>query len=277
MTSRHRYAGQYAPEFSRLYEDADLFWVVPFRVQYIVGIVGRRFAGKSVALNYLSDKHGFRIYSMASIVRDRALSMGLPLEPRVHLQDLGDDLRAGAHDGGFLAREALRRIRLEQLAHRTSRAPVKVAVGGFKHPDEITEMFARTGRFRLIRVDASDDARFRRAVEDGSLERELQGLPTKPDGTREAFAEYLEKRDREGIVPSRPWTAEFGQAVDATLAAVSDPLVVENEPSWFATDGTPASPGAEVMRDNFNPLYQQLETQVRGLDAQFRAGSFGGR
>ena len=95
VNSRHRYAGQYAPESSRLYEDRDLFWIVPFRVQYIVGVVGRRFAGKSSALTYLHEKRGFRVYSMAAIVRDNALSIGLPLEPRSHLQDLGDDLRAG--------------------------------------------------------------------------------------------------------------------------------------------------------------------------------------
>ena len=275
MNSRHRYAGQYAPESSRLYEDRDLFWIVPFRVQYIVGVVGRRFAGKSSALTYLREKRGFRVYSMASIVRDNALSIGLPLEPRSHLQDLGDDLRAGSNDGGFLAREVLRRIRLEQLAHRTSRAPVKVAVGGFKHPDEITKVFALTRRFRLIRIDASDDARFRRAVEDGTLARELAGIPGSPEPSRQAFDQYLDERDRKGIVARRPWTEKFGQAVDATLEAVHDPLVVENEPAWFDTNGSPATEGAPDMQDNFNTLYSQLEDHVRKLDGRFRTGSFG--
>ena len=101
------------------------------------------------------------------------------------------------------------------------------------------------------------------------------GVPGSLEPNREAFDQYLDQRDRKGIVAGRPWTAQFGQAVDATLEAVHDPLVVCNEPDWLDGDGEPGEQGARRMRDNFNGLYHQLEGRVRQLDARFRAGSFG--
>ena len=128
-TPNARYRGQFRPEFSRLHRDGDLFWVVPFPIRYAVGVTGERLAGKSAALAYLTEKRGFRLYSLATELRAIALHRGIPLEPRSWLQDLGDEVRAEHDDPAFLARLTLRRIRRDHHGLRRLAAGVSGAWG----------------------------------------------------------------------------------------------------------------------------------------------------
>lgn len=219
-----RYYGQFRPAYSQLHEDRDLLWVVPVPIRYLVGVVGYRFAGKSTVLNYLTEKHGFRLYSLSNALRNVALERGIPLEPRRRLQDLGDEVRAEHCDGGYLARYLLRQIRADLLTHRpgTTVGP-KIAVGGFKHPDEV-RIFRKLSNFSLLRVDADDDVRFQRAHESGVLAAELEGFADPPSEERTAFSELIDRRDRDAD-PS-PWTGGYGQSVDAVIDQVADNDVV---------------------------------------------------
>ncbi len=211
-----RYRGQFRPEYSRIHEDRDLFWVVPFPVRYMVGVIGLRFAGKSTVLSHLAEKHGFVVYNLSGVLRELAAVRGVPLEPRAKLQDLGDEVRAERRDGGYLARLALRRIRADFLTHRPLARPApRIVVGGFKHPEEV-EVFEKTARFQILAVDATDDTRFGRAEGSGLLKSELAAFPGPPEPTIDNFRRYIDARDRRGR--DHPWTAGYGQAVDEVMA-----------------------------------------------------------
>src|SRR4051794_22456679 len=92
VSRRGRYLGQFRPEYSRLHQDHDLFWVVPFRVRYILAVLGRRYAGTSSVLTYLGEKRNFETYTLTNTLRELALSRGIPLEPRSSLQDFGNQV-----------------------------------------------------------------------------------------------------------------------------------------------------------------------------------------
>jgi hypothetical protein len=256
-----RYKHQFPPAFSRLYEDRDLAWVVPLHVDYIIGVLGQRFAGKSAALNYLSEKRGFKVYSLASIVRARADDVGM-LPTRPNLQDLGDDIRFEAADAGRLARLELRQIRLDQLERRLSAPPIRIAVGGFKHPAEL-EAFQRLGRFRPMRILAPERVRYRRAKRTGMLGRELAeispGLKVSPGG----FRRWIDRRDRKGTA-DRPWAAEYEQAVDEVLLRAKDSIDIQNVPQPAHKD---SNDSGDV--ESLSVLYAQLDVAIDELEQEF--------
>jgi dephospho-CoA kinase len=250
-SSGRRYSQQFRPEFSRLYRDHDLRWVVPFSVRYVVGITGARFAGKSAALAHMGEKKGFEVYSAAATLRGIAVQLGVPLEPRYRLQDLGDELRAHFNDPAYLARMTLRRIHRDHLEERGTIEPLKrVAVGGFKRPEEIA-LFEDLDRFAHVNVHASREIRLQRALESGIMERELQHLPKLPEMNMHTFKKHIEHRDLQG--DQNPWTAGFGQAVGA--------LVDKSSASTLQNDGTLAE------------LVDQLDRKIETLDQTFRAFS----
>lgn len=219
-----RYLGQYPPRFSRLADDRDLSWVVPVRVRYVVGVTGLRMSGKSTVLNYLSEKKAFRVYSLATIVREVADRRGVPHEPRSHLQDLGDELRAGAEDPALLGRLVLQRIRADHLDRRPQEPLERVAIGGFKRPEEL-ELLRRLGTFHVVRVEAQDARRLERAKASGVLGRELlaAGKPAEPQDI-DAFRAEIDLRDRDG----RRQTAAgdlFGQYVDGVNSESADSVL----------------------------------------------------
>lgn len=213
-----RYLGQFRPEYSRLHQDRDLFWVVPFPVRYMIGVVGYRFSGKSTVLSNLNEKHGFRLYNLSSSLREIAAERGVPLEPRARLQDLGDEVRAEAADGGFLARRLLRVIRADLLSLPPGQPPPRIAVGGFKHPEEVS-VFSQLQRFRLMAVEAEEQIRFERAMESGVLEEELSAFPGPPAADLASFRRWIEDRDQRG--GGNPWTQGYGQSVEKVLESVT--------------------------------------------------------
>jgi dephospho-CoA kinase len=244
-----RYNRQFRPEFSRLHSDRDLRWVVPLSVRYVVAVTGERFAGKSVALAYLAERKGFQVYSLATTLRDIAVRLGIPLEPRSSLQDLGDELRAHFNDKAYLARITLRQIHRDHLYHRGTIEPLRrIAVGGFKRVEEL-DLFEKLEHFAHLRLTASHQTRFDRAHESGVMQRELAHVDPPPGDDIAAFQEQIERRDLHGN--DNPWTAGYGQAVE-TLTAMDSAREIEN-------DGSLAE------------LYDLLDEQVVELDEHFRA------
>lgn len=245
---RDRYNGQFAPGFSRIHEDVDLLWVVPFRVRYILGVSGYRFTGKTTALNHLAERHGFRLYTLSMMLREVAEDIGHPKTPRAQLQDLGDRLRR-EHDEGILARLALRRIRADHLSHQgiANRSP-RIAVGGFKHPGEV-EVFSRIPEFRLIAVTTDgDNVRYDRGQASGRMLAEIREAGGDADANlREQFAP-LDNRDRRGM----PEDDAFGQAVEAVVTEVDASDCIDNTPE--GTEG----------------LLGKLDAKVGELDLRYR-------
>lgn len=246
-----RYNRQFRPEFSRLHRDRDLRWVVPFSVRYVVGITGSRFAGKSATLAYMSEKKGFEVYSLASTLREVATRLGIPVEPRYRLQDLGDELRAHFKDPAYLARMTLRLIHRDHLDQRGTIEPLRrVAVGGFKRPEEL-QLFENLGRFAHLNVSASAQMRLARAVESGIMERELRHLESTPPLDMGTFETHIERRDLDG--DDNRWTAGYGQAV-ASLIEMQSAIDIRNE-------GTLAE------------LDDMLDHEINQLDKRYRAFS----
>ncbi len=245
----HRYGHQFRPEFSRIHLDRDLRWVVPFPIRYVVAVTGKRFAGKSAALAYLSEKKGFDVYSLATVLREQAISRGIPLEPRSRLQDLGDELRAGNNDPALLARLTLRRIHREHLDQRGSvEPPRRIAVGGFKRLEEL-RIFENLGTCAQLNIDADEEIRVRRAIASGIMAREVTHIEPTPELDAKAFREYIERRDLEGH--DNRWTDGFGQAVGEVVAARSAIQIANNE-SIAALDAS-------------------LDEEIRKLDDKYRA------
>jgi len=220
MLGRSSSGGHFRPQFSRLHEDRDLFWVVPFPVRYMVGVIGLRFAGKSAVLSHLNEKHGFRVYNLSSALREIAAQREVPLEPRARLQELGDELRAENGDAGYLARVTLRRIRADLLGHSPAPVPARIAIGGFKHPAEI-DVFTHLRSFQLMYVKADERFRFDQAERSGVLQTELSAFPGQPAATIESFRRHIDRRDRH--FDESPWTAGYGQQVDGVIELATNP------------------------------------------------------
>lgn len=246
-----RYNLQFRPEFSRLHRDRDLRWVVPLSVRYVVAVTGERFAGKSATLAYMAERKGFEVYSLATTLRDIAVSIGVPLEPRYRLQDLGDELRAYFDDPAYLARLTLRRIHREHLHQRGSVEPLRrIGVGGFKREEEL-KLFQSLERFEHLRVQADPEVRFQRAGNSEVMQRELAHLDPQPDFDLETFEREIERRDLGGT--ETPWTKGYGQAVEGLLTS-GEAQTISNERS---------------LAD----LYDRLDREVETLDRRFRAFS----
>jgi dephospho-CoA kinase len=228
-----RYSRQFRPEFSRLYRDHDLRWVVPFSVRYVIGVTGARFAGKSAALVYMADKRGFEMYSLGETLREIAVRLGVPLEPRYRLQDLGDELRAHFDDPAYLARITLRRIHRDHLDQRGTTEPLhRIAVGGFKRLEEL-QLFETLERFAHFSIVAPQQVRFERALSSGIMERELRHLEPRPKLDLPTFREHIERRDMNGR--DDPWTGTYGQAV-AKLTDVPSAITIDNGGTYAALD-----------------------------------------
>jgi hypothetical protein len=250
-TADTRYNEQFRPEFSRLHHDRDLRWVVPFSVRYVVAISGERFAGKSATLAHLSEKKGFELYSLASTLREEAVRLGVALEPRYRLQDLGDELRAHFNDPAYLARITLRRIHRDHLAQRGTIEPLRrVAVGGFKRPEEIL-LFESLGRFQHLKVAATLANRLQRAKRSGIGARELHLIDPDLKLNKASFKRHIDDRDRQG--DDNPWRSGFGQAVAELMEM----------------------PGAEPVpnNDDLADLGSRLDEKIKQLDRLYRAFS----
>lgn len=169
-----RYIGQFRPEFSRLYRDKDLAWIIPFHLSRAIALVGKRFSGKSTVASYLAERHGYRLVALGGILRDFARERAVDLEDRQALQSFGDQLRAENRDSAFLARLALRRVRrIQGLGQAPGFHGGVVVFTGVKHVAEL-EVIGSLPRFQLVNVEAPDEVRLARSIRTGVLERAYQ-------------------------------------------------------------------------------------------------------
>lgn len=217
-----RYIWQFEPKYSALHEDDDLLWVVPFRIQYILGICGLRFSGKSTAVFHLVEKHRFIHHSLASTLRRLANEAGVSEEDRQGLQDFGDSMRRRHNSPSWLARQTLREIRQYQLSHRASGLPARIVVGGFKRVEEL-ELFRAIPQFQAIGLRSSE--RYRRAADSGLAAWEMGLAPGTPVAEAD-IRDKLDNRDRKG----RDGTGDggFGQSVDSVMDALGEDAMIDN-------------------------------------------------
>lgn len=230
--SRTRYQGQFRPEFSRLYLDEDLPWIIPLPITLMIAIVGDRFAGKSTATSYLAERHGFRVWSIGALVTDIALARGVSLADRSARIRFANELRAEYDDGAYLVRELLRRIRHSLLSERLTRVP-PIVVTGVKHVEEVT-VLSQLRDFRLWRLEASDMMRRVRAIK----------LDVLHDGDAAAMLrDEIDPPERVGI--SGTWDPRFQASLDAIRTAF------------------PATQRITNSYDNRETLYARITQQLR--------------
>lgn len=298
-----RYHGQFRAEFSRLHLDPDLLWVTPLRVRYIVGIVGFRGVGKTSVLSYLSEKKGFEVYSLSTFVRREAERRGVPLDLRDLLQDIGDEMRSEhGHpgdpreqrgDGAYLARLVLRRIHARHHTHHAAaEGAARVALAGFKHPDEVS-LLRRMENFQTLLVSSDDQVRADRALDTGLLPRELEALgivrPQPPvlsqglscedfsrrreeyrETMRMLFFEHLDRRDKDGRT-ANPWAGDLAQGVERIMAD-ADALLAEERHQERKTVSK-IDNNQDFRNDDADlgaSLYKKVDLVVNELERKFR-------
>lgn len=213
-----KYVGQFRPEFSRLYRDADLPWLIPLPSSMVVAIVGDRLSGKTMVASYLEQRHGFRLFRVQDYVREVGLRRGIPVDDRLVLRQFADGLRAERNDAAFLAGEVVRRARRRLLAEASpgSIGP-PVVVSGLRHEKEVA-LLRPMRMFHLIRVQATRERRLSRAIATGRLP---------PESTLTDLDEQLDQPEREGV------TSRFDLAMRGRMRLLLednvDAPVVDNE------------------------------------------------
>lgn len=117
----------------------------------VLGLTGSNAAGKGEVAAYLG-RLGFTLHSLSDVVREEAARRGLPPERR-HLIRIGTLLRREAGPG----------VLAERIVPRLGTRDV---VDSIRNPAEVA-VLRRLGRFVLLGVRASEEVRFRRALDRG--------------------------------------------------------------------------------------------------------------
>lgn len=245
MPPTERYLGQFRPEFSKLHQDRDLYWAIPFSVPAVLAVVGKRFAGVDTVIEYLRTRHGFLEYTLGDELRRIAEERGVPIQHRRYLQDLGDQIRTEAEDAGYLARRVLRRVRGDHLGKPPWSLPRGVVIGGLKTPGEL-EVISAIDNFACLQVEAEDDeVRFWRAVGHGVLAEEFEAdrkrreasgelakgeLSLWDEHSDEEHREYFHKLDEihDQGHPGR-WPKDYRGAPAEVIAKLKEPCLVRND------------------------------------------------
>lgn len=153
---RSRYDMAIGPAPSQLELDSDRPYFTSTVEPIIIGLVSTIGAGRTTTLAYLSERHGFKTFSLAETIKHGAIRRGL-LTQRSNLQTLGNTLRE-TRGTGYLA-EVMRSSR----TWLETKEPY-VVVDGFKHKDEVKE-FRKQRHFALLSIDAPIDIRWQRTQE----------------------------------------------------------------------------------------------------------------
>lgn len=205
--SESRYDLAVGPAPSKLSMDPDLKFIGPLNDPFIIGLVSTLGAGRTTAVKYFQERHGFEVFSLAEVIKNEANKQGLPTT-RDQLQVLGTRLRVNNHSG-YLA-QAL----IQSRRWLTNKNPYVLA-DGFKHPEEVEEFRKKQRKFTLLAIDAPLEIRWKRVR---NLRR--TGDPT----TYEQFKE-LDAVDR-GISTN---STENGQQVEKVLQMANH--IINNEKS----------------------------------------------
>src|ERR687896_208827 len=110
-----RYLGQFRPEFSRLHREADLGWVMPLRARYILGIVGRRFSGRSALLHHLELDKGFAVYNLEDVLAERLFFAHTVQPAGDPLRKIAVETRREEQSSGVIGNWAAQSIRRDHL------------------------------------------------------------------------------------------------------------------------------------------------------------------
>ena len=138
----------------------------------IIGLTGSYCSGKDTIADYISQKHGYKHFSLSDVIREIMKEAGL--EPtRENLITFGTKLRE-ENGNGVLAKKVLEKAKDES----------KYCITSIRHSEEVSELRKRKD-FVLINVDAPQDVRFERMQK-----RKRPGDPQ----TLEKFIE-LEKKE----------------------------------------------------------------------------------
>ncbi len=120
----------------------------------IIGVSGRNGAGKGEVVRFL-EARSFYPLSLSDVIRDELRARGIP-ETRERMIATGRELRESEGPGALA----------ERLAARL--APDRnYVIDSVRHPAEVEALRARTGRFRLLWVDADEATRLARIRERG--------------------------------------------------------------------------------------------------------------
>jgi dephospho-CoA kinase len=128
----------------------------------VIGLTGHAGCGKGTAAAYLKERHGFGWIVFSDIIKEEAAKRGLlkgkSMEAeKLALSKFGSDWRKETGWNDVAARKAIERIRKEKMQ--------KAVVDGFRSVEEV-ELFRETFKgFLLIRIEAPDDARWKRRLE----------------------------------------------------------------------------------------------------------------
>ncbi|NMB84345.1 AAA family ATPase [Candidatus Roizmanbacteria bacterium] len=120
----------------------------------LIGIVGTIASGKEVLADYLVYEHGFKSFSLSTVIHKELNEKGVNRFTRKTLQDLGDELRR--KEGN----EILAKKTLALLDKRQDR---RLVITGIRNPAEI-EYLKKQPDFVLIAVKAKKEVRYRRLI-----------------------------------------------------------------------------------------------------------------
>jgi dCTP deaminase len=145
-----RYFSSIMPKPIRIHEDEEIRYLGPYIDPLIIGIVSEISSGRSTAINYITKKYGFIVFTLSTRLKEIAREEGLTSE-RSKLQELGNKLRE--RNGPAYLAEQLRSSR-NWIENKHS----LVIVDAFKHPAEVEE-FQKQRRFYLVGIDAPEERR----------------------------------------------------------------------------------------------------------------------
>ncbi|MDR1663106.1 MAG: dephospho-CoA kinase [Endomicrobium sp.] len=115
----------------------------------IIGLTGFCCSGKDTVADYISQKYGYKHFSLSDVIREIIKKVGL--EPvRENLVIFGTKIRE-ENGNGVLARKVLEK----------TRDGGRYCITSIRHSEEINELKKRKN-FVLINIDASQDIRFER-------------------------------------------------------------------------------------------------------------------
>jgi dCMP deaminase len=138
----------------------------------IIGLTGSYCSGKDTVADYISQKHGYKHFSLSDIIREIMKEAGVELT-RENLITFGTKLRE-ENGNGVLTKKVLEKAKDEG----------KYCITSIRHSEEVNELRKRKD-FVLINVDAPQGVRFERMQK-----RKRSGDPQ----TLEKFIE-LEKKE----------------------------------------------------------------------------------
>jgi dCMP deaminase len=188
----------------------------------ILGVSGLNGSGKGEVVRFL-EARSFYALSLSDVLRDELRARGLQ-ETRERMFATGRELRA-AEGPGALALRLARRLVSDR----------NYVIDSVRHPAEVEALRARTGRFRLLWIEASEATRLARIRArarpgDPQGEEELRRLEGQELGSADPAAQQLlAVRDLADLrIPNDASLAELHRALQEFLAQ----SLGFDRPSW---------------------------------------------